>query len=524
MSTIAERSEVARVAEVEPEVPPDFAEWVAVRGPGLLRLAYLLTGHRVEAEDIVRDALSRALPRWARLSTAENPDAFMRRMVVSSHTSWWRKLRRRETPVDPSVPAPEPGPGVEPGVEPGRDVVWAACRRLPEAQRTAVVLRYHEQLEDSEIAELTGVREATVRSRISRGLDLLRDTWGRPTVADLETRLRDALAAEAATIAVPEHLARSAHIRLRRRRRTSVWVAAAVLVAVALPAGVVGWLARGADPVSGGPDGDTRVEAYHDVQIRVPASWGYGNLSTWCTRSRGASPRPVVERPGGAVLSTVCGEPGQSYGVQFLDPGEVDPGGDLGQYEWAPGASNQAYPNGAWVGDIVVGDVGLRVVARDEATARGVLDSAEVVDVDGHGCRTSRTAGRGALAEAPPGSQMSICRYDVEGNLVQSEQLNEADTATALAALGNPPPPPGLDRPCPATPDRSDTIVMGAAGQAWQLVFESSCAGRNVVSDAAGVTIGGLTAEILYWAISPGWSGGVAAGVPLPDRLRTLPD
>ncbi len=56
--------------------------------------------------------------------------------------------------------------------------IWAACRALPEAQRTAVVLRYYEQLEYAEIAELTGVREGSVRSRVSRGLAALRTTLG----------------------------------------------------------------------------------------------------------------------------------------------------------------------------------------------------------------------------------------------------------------------------------------------------------------------------------------------------------
>ncbi len=55
-----------------------------------------------------------------------------------------------------------------------RDAIWQACGRLPDAQRTAIVLRYYEQLEYAEIAALTGVREGSVRSRVSRGLEALR--------------------------------------------------------------------------------------------------------------------------------------------------------------------------------------------------------------------------------------------------------------------------------------------------------------------------------------------------------------
>ncbi|HVK28255.1 MAG TPA: SigE family RNA polymerase sigma factor [Nocardioides sp.] len=153
---------------------PAFDSWVAARGPALLRLAYVITGNAADAEDVVQDALSRALPRWERISRVEDVDAYVKRMVVNAHTSWWRKFRRRESPS----PAVQPdgvvaGPGDGPGHD-ERQRLWAACRALPEAQRTAVVLRYYEQLEYDEIAALTGVAEGTVRSRVSRGLAVLR--------------------------------------------------------------------------------------------------------------------------------------------------------------------------------------------------------------------------------------------------------------------------------------------------------------------------------------------------------------
>ena len=75
----------------------DFDEWVAARGDALYRLAYVLTGNRADAEDAVQDALSRALPRWSRIVEADDPDAYVRRMVVNAHTSWWRRFRRRES-------------------------------------------------------------------------------------------------------------------------------------------------------------------------------------------------------------------------------------------------------------------------------------------------------------------------------------------------------------------------------------------------------------------------------------------
>jgi len=159
------------IAEGVVALASDFDDWVAARGPALLRLAYVLTGNRADAEDVVQDALSRALPRWDRISAVDDPDAYVRRMVINAHTSWWRKFRRRESPV-----AEVRSTSVRSGA---RDVeLWQACRALPEPLRTAVVLRFYEDMEYAAIAALTGVREGSVRSRVSRGLAILRAEVG----------------------------------------------------------------------------------------------------------------------------------------------------------------------------------------------------------------------------------------------------------------------------------------------------------------------------------------------------------
>ena len=152
------------------DTTPDFDDWVAARGPALLRLAYVLTGNQVDAEDAVQDALSRALPRWARICEADDVDAYVRRMVVNANVSRWRKFRRRETPT--AVQHDRVAPSGMPAEE--RDALWRACQALPPDQRTAVVLRFYEDLDYAEIAALTGVREGSVRSRVSRGIATLR--------------------------------------------------------------------------------------------------------------------------------------------------------------------------------------------------------------------------------------------------------------------------------------------------------------------------------------------------------------
>jgi RNA polymerase sigma-70 factor (sigma-E family) len=157
----------------------DFDTWVAARGPGLLRLAYTLTGNASDAEDVVQEALARALPRWERISRVDDVDAYVRRMVVNANTSWWRKWRRRESPVAELRDSVGEGVVDDHGdATDDRRRLWLACQALPEAQRTAVVLRYYEQLEYAEIAELTGVREGSVRARVSRGIAALREAMG----------------------------------------------------------------------------------------------------------------------------------------------------------------------------------------------------------------------------------------------------------------------------------------------------------------------------------------------------------
>lgn len=152
----------------------DFDAWVAARGPGLLRLAYVLTGNKADAEDAVQDALSRALPRWSRISQVDDVDAYVRRMVVNANVSRWRKFRRKETPTDFHADT-----SVAEGIGPDeRAALWQACRALPSDQRTAVVLRFYEDLDYAEIADLTGVREGSVRSRVSRGIATLRAELG----------------------------------------------------------------------------------------------------------------------------------------------------------------------------------------------------------------------------------------------------------------------------------------------------------------------------------------------------------
>jgi DNA-directed RNA polymerase specialized sigma24 family protein len=94
----------AALAAAEAKTGPlDFELWVTEKADALLRFAYVLTGDKSLAEDAVQDALTTACARWSRVSRADDPEAYVKRMVVNAHISWWRRFRRREAPTDDPV-------------------------------------------------------------------------------------------------------------------------------------------------------------------------------------------------------------------------------------------------------------------------------------------------------------------------------------------------------------------------------------------------------------------------------------
>ena len=149
-----------------------FEEYVVARGPALARLAYALTGDRHRAEDLVQDTLERVCLRWRRVSAADQPDAYVRKMLVNQHLSWWRRKRNREVavPAVTEAPVPDPSTAVD-----DRDQIWKLLAELPNRQRAVLALRFYADLDDAGIAELLGCSPGTVRSHASRALALLRE-------------------------------------------------------------------------------------------------------------------------------------------------------------------------------------------------------------------------------------------------------------------------------------------------------------------------------------------------------------
>jgi RNA polymerase sigma-70 factor (sigma-E family) len=152
----------------------EFRAYVVGRSAALLRTAYLLTGNRADAEDLLQTALAKTFLSWDRIRDHQALDGYVRRVMVNTQTSFWRR-RRPEITLDD---LPDPGVPDRTGHSDLHDALWTALGTLPRRQRAMVVLRYYEDLTEAETAEALGVSLGTVKSTTSRALTKLRDNSG----------------------------------------------------------------------------------------------------------------------------------------------------------------------------------------------------------------------------------------------------------------------------------------------------------------------------------------------------------
>lgn len=148
-----------------------FCEYVAVRRSALLRTAILLTGNSADAEDLLQSALTKTYVAWGRINDPAAVDGYVRRALVNTHISWWRRRRVDEYP---SAELPDTRVEDPTGVSELRDLMSRALLRLPARQRAAVVLRYYADMSEPEIADTLGISVGTVKSTVSRGVAKLR--------------------------------------------------------------------------------------------------------------------------------------------------------------------------------------------------------------------------------------------------------------------------------------------------------------------------------------------------------------
>jgi RNA polymerase sigma-70 factor (sigma-E family) len=169
--------------------PDGFREYVVARSPALTRAAWLLTGDRTAAEDLVQNALVRMWSRWARIERDGSVDAYARRVLVTTYINGWRRRWRGEVPTEvlPDGPAATDAHAATDL----RLSVRRALAELPPRQRAVVVLRYFEDLTEAQTADALGCSVGTVKSQTARALARLRvHPWLAPAIPG-ETEARD---------------------------------------------------------------------------------------------------------------------------------------------------------------------------------------------------------------------------------------------------------------------------------------------------------------------------------------------
>ncbi|MFJ9939097.1 SigE family RNA polymerase sigma factor [Streptomyces erythrochromogenes] len=151
----------------------EFTAYVQERRAALYATAFHLTGDRYEAEDLLQSALFSTYRAWDRISDKAAVGGYLRRTMTNLHISAWRRRKLNEYPTE-ELPETASDTDAMRGTE-LRAVLWQALTRIPEPQRTMLVLRYYEGRTDPEIAEILGISVGTVKSSIWRSLRRLRE-------------------------------------------------------------------------------------------------------------------------------------------------------------------------------------------------------------------------------------------------------------------------------------------------------------------------------------------------------------
>lgn len=149
-----------------------FADFVAARSSSLFRTAYLVVGDYQLAQDLVQESLIKTFSVWPRLHDVSRAEPYVRRIIVTTSISWRRRrwFYERPTAVLPEVATPDQFDRL--GLH---EELWSELLRLPPRQRAAVVLRFCEDLSESQTADLMGCSVGSVKKHASLGVTKLRD-------------------------------------------------------------------------------------------------------------------------------------------------------------------------------------------------------------------------------------------------------------------------------------------------------------------------------------------------------------
>jgi RNA polymerase sigma-70 factor (sigma-E family) len=175
--TISDAFSAADLVDDAVSVPEPYGDgfdaFVLAHGSTLARSAYLLTGDRQRAEDLVQTALAKVSMRWDQVAAKGDPTAYVRTTIVRTAIGWHRRRWSAEVPApDGNVPETVTGDGT--AAVDARDRLRRALLQLPARQRAAVVLRFYEDRPESDVAALMGCSVGTVKSQTAKGLARLR--------------------------------------------------------------------------------------------------------------------------------------------------------------------------------------------------------------------------------------------------------------------------------------------------------------------------------------------------------------
>jgi RNA polymerase sigma-70 factor (sigma-E family) len=162
----------------------EFEEYVAMRWSACFRTAYLMTGDRGMAEDLVQTALSTCFVAWPKLRAREAADAYVRKAMLNTFLSWRRRKswgREQATDVLPETPGVDSSARID-----EQHRLRDALAQLPPRQRAVVVMRFYDDLGVHEVAAAMGCSVGTVKSQTSDGLRKLRALLDEDVEAPLE--------------------------------------------------------------------------------------------------------------------------------------------------------------------------------------------------------------------------------------------------------------------------------------------------------------------------------------------------
>lgn len=157
-----------------------FSDFMAARWSALFRTAYLITGDRHQAEDLLQTAMAKTYVGWDRIVSKQAADAYVRRAMINTAASRWRKHRRERLTDD------VPDRGGDGGLAQSDDrmALWRHIKELPPRMRATLVLRFYEDLTEAQTAAELGCSVGSVKSQTHRALGRLRAALGPDALSD----------------------------------------------------------------------------------------------------------------------------------------------------------------------------------------------------------------------------------------------------------------------------------------------------------------------------------------------------